>query len=126
MTAGVSVLSTLARFSAPTVTREVAIDIGRVTFTALNKAELIALIVLLVVVRLSNRARRWWAICALLTLVLIAQSVWLLPELSARAELIVAGIEPAPSNLHTSYSVLEMTKLAILLVAGFVALGERS
>ena len=125
MTAGVSVLSTFARFSAPTVTREVAIDIGRVTFTALNKAELIALIVLLVVVRLSNRARRWWVICALLTLVLIAQSVWLLPELSARAEMIVAGIEPAPSNLHTSYSALEMTKLALLLVAGFIALGER-
>lgn len=125
MTAGVSLLATSARFSAPTVTREVAIDIGRVTFTTLNKAELVALIVLLVVVRLSNRARRWWAICGLLTLILIAQSVWLLPELVARADLIVAGTEPPPSYLHASYSVLELSKLATLLVAGFVALGER-
>lgn len=126
MTAGVSVLSTLARFSAPTVAREVAIDIGRVTFAALNKAELVALIVLLVVVRFSNRARRWWGICALLTLILIAQSAWLLPELSARADMIVAGIEPPPSKLHTTYSVLELGKLALLLLAGFIALGERS
>ena len=126
MTAGVSLLSTSARFSAPTITREIALDIGRVTFTMLNKAELVALILLLVVVRLSNRARRWWAICALLTLILVAQSVWLLPELSARADMIVAGIEPPPSTLHASYSVLELTKLAILLVAGFIALGERS
>lgn len=125
MTAGVSLLATPVRFSAPTVDRAIGLDIGRVVFAALNKAELVALIVLLVVVRLSNRARRWWTICAVLTLILIAQSTWLLPALGARADMIVAGIEPPPSYLHASYSVLELAKLIILFAAGFIALGER-
>jgi hypothetical protein len=47
MTAGVSLLATPIRFTAPTITRPVAMDIGRVVFAALNKAELVALVILL-------------------------------------------------------------------------------
>lgn len=126
MTAGVSLLATPIKFSAPSVTRAIGVDVGRVVFAALNKAELVALILLLVVVRLSARARRWWAISAGLALIVIAQSVWLLPELSARAALVVSGIEPPPSYLHATYSALELSKLAILIVAGFTALHETS
>ena len=125
MTAGVSLLATPVKFTAPLATRAVALDIGRVTFTLLNKAELVALVLALVVVRLSGRARRWWAVMAVLALIVIAQSAWLLPGLAARAEMVAAGIEPPPSQLHGLYSVLELTKLGILLVAGLVALGSR-
>ena len=122
MTAGVSLLATPVRFTAPLITRPVALDIGRVVFAALNKAELIALVMLLIIVRVSGRARELWMQCSALILILLAQSVWLLPELAARSQQIVAGVEPAPSMLHGTYSALELLKLLLLLYLGFRSL----
>lgn len=119
MTAGVSLLATPVRFSASTITRPVALDVGQVVFAALNKAEFVALIITLILVRTSGFARNLWAGCAALALILITQSLWLLPELSARAQQIIAGMEPPPSIAHGAYSILELTKLALLLYLGF-------
>jgi len=119
MTAGVSLLATPVRFTATTLTRPVALDVGRVVFAALNKAEFIALIILLFVVRMTGKARELWALCGILTLILMAQSLWLLPELAARTDLIIAGIEPPPSIVHGAYSTLELSKLLILIYMGF-------
>ena len=123
MTAGVSMLATPARFSAETITRPIALDVGRAVFATLNKAEFVALILLLITVRLSGRARELWMAAFALALILLTQSVWLLPELAARTDLIIAGIEPAPSIAHGAYSVLELTKLGLLGFLGFRSLG---
>ena len=119
MTAGVSLLATPLRFAAPTITRAVALDVGQVVFAALNKAEFVALIILLILVRLSGKAKDLWAGCGALALILIAQSMWLLPELSARTQQIIAGMEPPPSFVHGAYSILELSKLLLLLYLGF-------
>lgn len=126
MTAGVSLLATPVKFTAPLATRAIALDIGRVTFGALNKAELVALVLALIVVRISGGARHWWAVMGVLALIVLAQSTWLLPELAARAEMVASGIEPPPSQLHAAYSILELSKLGILFVAGLAALGGRA
>lgn len=128
MTAGISLLATPVRFSAGTVTRPVALDVGRVVFAALNKAEFVALIILLVMVRVSAEARKLWIASLALALILLTQATWLLPELAARTDQIIAGIEPAPSSAHAVYSVLELTKILLLAYAGFRSLqmlGER-
>lgn len=122
MTAGVSLLATPLRFSAPTITRPVAFDIGRVVFSGLNKAEFVALIFMLILVRVSGLARKMWAGCCAVALILIAQSLWLLPELSERAAQIVAGNEVPRSYVHAAYSILELSKLMLLLYLGFFAL----
>lgn len=119
VTAGISLLETPVKFTAPTITRPVALDVGRTVFAALNKVELVFLILVLVLVRLSGRSRELFAPCAGLALILIAQSVWLLPELSARTESIISGVEPGASIAHAAYSVLELTKLVLLLYVGF-------
>ncbi len=119
MTAGVSLLATPLRFSAPTITRAIALDVGQVVFAALNKAEFIALIILLILVRMSRFAKDLWAGCGALALILMAQSIWLLPELSARTQQIIAGTEPPPSFVHGAYSILELSKLLLLLYLGF-------
>jgi hypothetical protein len=124
MTAGISLVATPARFSAASATRPIALDVSRAVFQALNRAELVALIVFLIVIRSTGRARHWWAAGGVLAVILIAQSAWLLPELSARTDLVVAGIEPPPSYAHAIYSTLELTKLAILLGCGVVALAD--
>jgi hypothetical protein len=122
MTAGVSMLATPARFSATTITRPIALDVGRVVFAVLNKAEFVALILLLIVVRISGRTRDYLAICGVLALILLAQAIWLLPELAARTDMIIAGVEPAPSIAHAAYSISELIKLALLFYLGFLSL----
>jgi hypothetical protein len=123
MTAGISLLEGPVKFTAPALSRAAALDVGRVVFAALNKAELVALILLLVLVRGAGLARRLWPPVGVLVVILIAQSAWLLPELAARAAQIVSGIEPRPSIAHATYAVLELVKLVLLLVLGFQSSG---
>jgi len=122
MTAGISMLATPVRFTATTITRPIALDVGRQVFSALNKAEFIALIILLIVVRVSAKAKDYLAICGVLALILLAQAMWLLPELASRTDLIIAGLEPGPSIAHAAYSILELSKLMLLLYLGFRSL----
>jgi hypothetical protein len=122
LTAGISLLATPVRFASGAMTRPVALDVSRIVFAALNKAELMALIILLIFVRMTGRAKELWIACGLLALILIAQSSWLLPELSARTDQILAGIEPAASFAHGAYSIMELSKLLILLFVGFRSL----
>ena len=119
MTAGVSMLATPVRFTASTITRPVALDVGRVVFAALNKAELVALIILLIIIRTSHEARKLWMIAFGLALIVLTQGVWLIPELAARTDMIIAGSEPPSSMAHGIYSSLELIKLALLFYLGF-------
>ena len=123
LTAGISLLATPVRFASQELARDVKFEVASIVFTALNKAELMALVVFLIVIRVSGAAARWWAVAGLLVLIVMAQSVFLLPELVERADMVVRGIEPPPSYVHMAYSTLELTKLAILFVTGVIALG---
>lgn len=125
LTVGVSMLATPVRFSAATITRPIALDVGRVVFAALNKAELFALVLLLIVVRASGRSRELWAWCGVLALIVVAQGAWLIPELAARTDIIIAGGEPPASHAHAIYSTLELAKIALLAFLGFRSLAER-
>jgi len=126
MTAGISLLATPLRFTAETMTRPVALDVGRVVFAALNKAELLALVIMLIIVRTTGQARNYWMPVFALALILIAQGAWLIPELGARTDLVIAGIEPEPSIAHGVYSTLELLKLLLLGWLGFRSLGDLS
>lgn len=126
ITVGISMIATPVRFTAPTITRPIALDVGRVVFTALNKAELVLLVALLVVVRVAGLSRKWWGICAFLALVVLAQGVWLIPELASRTELIISGGEPPSSYAHAIYASLELAKIAALLFFGFSTQATRS
>ena len=122
LTVGISMLATPVRFSAESVSRPVALDVSRVVFAALNKAELMALVLLLIVVRVSGRSSNLWAWCSLLALIVVAQGAWLIPELSARTDIILSGGEPPPSYAHAIYATLELAKIGILGFLGFRSL----
>jgi hypothetical protein len=99
--------------------------VGRVVFAALNKAELLALVLLLIIVRVSGRSRELWAWCGILILIVLAQGAWLIPELAARTDIIMAGGELPPSAAHAIYSSLELVKIGLLLFLGFSSLAKR-
>jgi hypothetical protein len=119
MTIGVSLIATPMRFAAESITMPVA-------FAALNKAELLTLVLLLILVRVSGRSRDLWAWCGALALILVAQGAWLIPELAGRTDIILAGSGPPPSRAHAIYSTLELAKMAALLFLGARSLAERA
>jgi hypothetical protein len=125
MSVGITMIATPARFGAASVTRAIALDVSRDVFAALNKAELVALVILLITVRVSGQATRLWGLCGAVALIVIAQSVWLIPELSARTDLIMDGVVPPKSYVHAIYSSLELFKIGLLLFAGFTSLERR-
>lgn len=124
--AGVSFLATPIKFTAPSLALPVALDVGRVTFAALNKVEIAAAVVLLLLV--LTIARSGWNLAGALVLALVvgAQTLWLLPLLDARVGTIMAGGTPPESNLHTIYIVAETLKLVVLLALGVVNLRRRN
>ena len=109
---GISVIEAPAKFQAPSLTREVALDVGRTVFTVLNRIELVILALVLLVACLRRRTLLTWVGLGALLSILLAQTLWLLPELAARTELILSGLEPDPSHAHGLYAVLELVKLA--------------
>lgn len=126
LTVGISFVAVPEIFTAPSMARPQALAAASAVFAALSRAELVALVLLLIVIRLSGRARILWAFASILTLIVLAQSMWLLPELVARTQQILAGIEPAPSAAHAVYASLEIVKVLLLLTLGFRTLGSQA
>jgi hypothetical protein len=112
----ISFMEAWVKFRSPLVTREVGLDVGRRVFRALNRVELVLAVLLLAATLLAQAPLRIDAVFTLVLLILVVQSVWLLPRLERRARQIVAGEEPSASPVHRVYATLEGIK-AIALVA---------
>lgn len=122
MVLGISFLETPVKFTAPSITLPIGLDVGRHVFGAFNKIE-IALALLVCGLVFLGRARR--AVRLLLAVAVGAvalQSVWLLPLLDARVTLILQGQMPPPTPHHLVYIALEVLKLASLIATGSLAL----
>ncbi|MDQ8005672.1 MAG: hypothetical protein REI64_12785 [Pedobacter sp.] len=114
----ISSLEAWLKFRAPGVTLPIGLGIGRLVFAALNKVEWVFAVAILI----SNiRVVKKISISPfyiLVVLVLILQTVWLLPALDARAEL-YSQDKPVPySNLHFYYVIAEGVKIISLFIFG--------
>lgn len=76
-------------------------------------------------VRVTGRARRWWAMAMALALIQIMQAAWLVPTLSARTDMVIAGNEPPPSIAHAAYSTSSLVKLGLLFAMGTGLMASR-
>ena len=118
---GISLIEAPVKFTAPSVTREIGLDVGRHVFAALNWTELgLATIALgLVAVIWPDGLLRW--LLAGIAVILALQTLWLLPELRAQATAIVEGTSDQGSTaMHVGYIVLEAAKIVALAGAGWV------
>ena len=113
--AGISFLEAPLKFCAPGITLPLGLGIGRIVFAALNKLEWVFALSMAVLLWLRIPSPRFRMFFVLLFILLIIQTFWLLPQLDARAEMIVQGNTPPPSSLHFLYIGLEATKLVFLL-----------
>jgi hypothetical protein len=117
---GVSFLATPVKFLAPSLSLPVALDVGRHTFAAFDRVEIV-LAVALLACALAGRLRWPSAGLALgLGAAVAVQALWLLPALDARVETILQGGMPPASILHVVYIGLDAIKAAALAIAAFL------
>lgn len=117
--AGISFLEAPLKFQAPHITLALGLGIGRLVFAALNKIEWVfALSIAISMLRHQGYRERKNVFFLAPLLILVAQTLWLLPALDARAELHIQGAPVPDSPLHLYYVAAEIVKLACLTVYG--------
>ena len=120
---GVSFLATPAKFSAPSLTLPVAVEVGRATFAVLNRVELgCAVLSLGLLSAGASRALVVRLASGVAVPGLLLETLWLLPALDERARVVIDGGTPAASSLHDIYIGIDAAKLVALLVGTIVLL----
>ena len=111
---GVSFLATPAKFGAPSLSLAVAVDVGRSTFAVLNRVEL-GCAVLAAGLLIAGASREAWAWLAsgLAVLGLLLETLWLLPTLDARAQVVIDAGTPPASSLHDLYIAVDVVKFML-------------
>jgi len=117
----ISFMEAWLKFRAPGVTLPLGLGIGSLVFKALNKAEWVFAILMAVDLFLLHRGMginlpRVLFLIALL--ILIIQTLWLLPALDARIPLYQQGLEVPSSPLHFYYVGTEVVKVICLFITG--------
>ena len=116
----ISFMEAWLKFRAPGITLPLGLGIGRIVFAALNKVEWVFAIAIIVNI-LFERAELSLPTIILLAipvLILIAQTFWILPALDTRAGLYLSGETPPSSNLHIYFVIMELIKVASVLLFG--------
>jgi hypothetical protein len=118
MILGISFLEAPVKFTAPSLTLAVGLDVGRHVFGAFNKVELVFTLLLALCVFVGNARRIIIVYFFLIALLIILQRIWLMPVLDERALIIIAGGVPEGSSPHIWYVIFEFCKLLLLLLLG--------
>ncbi|HET8860753.1 hypothetical protein [Marivirga sp.] len=116
----ISFMEAWLKFQAPGVTLPIGLSIGRLVFGALNKVEWVFALAILLTSFVKQRGsiKRQNLYFLIPFLILILQSIWLLPELDVRAVQLIEGQVVPPSNLHFYYVGCEVVKVIALVSIG--------
>lgn len=117
----ISFMEAWLKFQAPGVTLPVGLGIGKLVFTALNRTEWVffVFLVFLIAPRYKKFTRKFLYLFLTVLLLLGIQTIWLLPELTNRAELIIEGMSPEKSNVHLLFGIAEISKVVLLIYLGY-------
>lgn len=121
---GISFLETPVKFTAPSVTLIIGLDIGRHVFGMLNRVECGLMVVCVGLALFYQPARAVWLPLGVAVCVVVMQTVWLLPVLNARVAMIMNGVMPPPAPYHSLYAIVEVLKLIGLLASGAAGLSS--
>ena len=121
----ISFMEAWLKFTAPGVTLTIGLAIGQRVFSALNKVEITLALIIVAALLLEYKRFEWQYFLLLFTFsVLAIQSLYLLPQLSSRIDLLLAGTQPPPSSLHSYYIMAEVFKVLMLTIFGFKQLSH--
>lgn len=113
----ISFMESWLKFRAKGVTIAIGLSIGRLVFRALNIMEWIAALALAVIyLRHSGFVPELsLLLSSTAVIILLFQTLLLLPALSKRARRVIAGETNTPSRIHLVYVATEVLKVAALL-----------
>ncbi len=109
-------MESVVKFHTPTLTKPVAFDVGRTVFSAFNKVQLGLLVLIIVGTMMAGSGFFDKMLAIGLLAVLVLQIFWLFPDLSQRVDLILSGTKPPATYKHGLYGLLELAKLALLVI----------
>ena|ERR1035437_5959527 len=117
----ISFMEAWLKFRAKGVTLPIALRIGKKVFTALNRMEWMFFFLYIVFGLFQFKIR--FEVVTLLTIlilvILIIQTVYLLPQLDKRANLLIEGESIEKSFLHIYYVSMEVIKVWLLLLLSY-------
>lgn len=122
----ISFMEAPLKFLAPNVTLAIGTGIGKLIFHALNKAEIAFLLLFVASLFLEPAGRIIYYITGILALVLLVQTLVLLPMLDTRVLMIQHGEAPPESKLHIIYIVADVMKCVGLLFLSWQLLQQKS
>ncbi|WP_029449435.1 hypothetical protein [Cellulophaga baltica] len=117
----ISFMEAWLKFRAPGIDTALGLGIGQLVFNALNKVEITSavLIVLLSIASKEKKTIQVQGLFYVAVAILVLQSVWLLPALDTRANLIRESVVLGKSKLHLWYVLVEIVKITCLILFGF-------
>ncbi|MEM9820559.1 MAG: hypothetical protein AAF985_05785 [Bacteroidota bacterium] len=117
MLLGISFVEAPLKFRAPNITLPLGLGIGRLVFAALNKFEIgFSLVIGIWLFQQFKSINFSLKVGLTLPILLVLlQTVWLIPILDVRAEQIIQGVDIEKSIHHLLYIVFEVVKLLLLL-----------
>jgi len=119
MVGAISFMEAPLKFRAPNITLALGLGIGKIVFQMLNRIEIVFAVLMLVLLFFARPAGVFALyIFGAVFVLLLLQTVWLLPLLNIRAEQVIAG-ETAPySYNHLIFIAFEVVKFILLFVLG--------
>lgn len=115
----ISFMEAPLKFSAPNITLALGLGIGRIVFQTLNKIEIIFAVLMIISLFLKRPKTKFsFYSFAVILILLILETVWLLPLLDARAEQVINGTAAPFSNAHIFYIVFDAIKFLLLFALG--------
>ena len=122
MVLAISFLETPLKFRAPGVTIPIGLGIGRLVFRALNAAETVLAIGLVVTLVVAEPGAIAVIAGTIVVVVLGLQLAVVRPRLTKRSDRVLAGEQAPRSHAHHAFIGLECAKVLALLVTGVALL----
>lgn len=120
---GGALIAAPAKFQAPNLTMNVALEVGRAQFQWNGVAEIVLLAAL--VISFLWTGGRGWMLFAIPMVIFIVQRFVIMPPLDARTLLIISDKAVEQNYLHIFYIAFEVLKFLSLIGASIIALQAR-
>ena len=124
MVLAISFLEAPLKFRAPGVTLALGLGIGRVVFAALNRAEVVLALAVLVAAVFGPHAVALVVAGAVAGAALVAQLALVRPFLVRRSDRVLLGEQGPRSRAHLAYIGLEVVKVIALVALAWAALHQ--
>lgn len=114
----ISFMEAPLKFTASGLSMAEGLRIGKIIFGALNICEWSFLLIILVTCILRKPTQKGFYLIAAVSLIMVAETAWLLPVLDHNANLIIQGAPVTSHAEHWFYVLFEIAKAPVLLMIG--------